>query len=104
MPHLSLSLLGTFQATLDGQPIAGFESNKVRALLAYLAVEAGRPHARDELTGLLWPDQPDAAARANLRKFQRLARGDLVELCEMRMCYIKARSQASERIEGQSMA
>ncbi len=68
MPSLSLSLLGAFQATLDGQPITGFESNKVRALLAYLAVEAERPHSRDELIGLLWPDQPDATARANLRQ------------------------------------
>ena len=40
MAHLSLSLLGPFQATLGKEPIAGFESNKVRALLAYLAVEA----------------------------------------------------------------
>ena len=31
MAQLSLSLLGPFHATLDGEPIAGFESNKVRA-------------------------------------------------------------------------
>src|SRR5512136_1682333 len=68
MPHLALHLLGPFQALLDGQPIAGFESNKVRALLAYLAVEADRPHSRDELIGLLWPEQPDVTARANLRQ------------------------------------
>ena len=37
MAHLSLSLLGPFQATLDGQPIAGLRTNKVCALLAYLA-------------------------------------------------------------------
>jgi len=66
--NLSLSLLGPFQATQDGQPLTGFESNKVRALLAYLAAEADRPHSRDELIGLLWPDQPDATARANLRQ------------------------------------
>src|SRR5512145_1611628 len=68
MPNLSLSLLGPFQAALDGQLIGGFASNKVRALLAYLAVEADRPHSRDELIGLLWPDQPDTAARASLRQ------------------------------------
>ena len=67
MARLSLSLLGTFQATLDGEPIAGFESVKVRALLAYLAVEADRPHHRGSLAGLLWPDRPDRSARANLR-------------------------------------
>src|SRR5512147_1038275 len=68
MPVLSLFLLGSFQAILDDRPIAGFESNKVRALLAYFAVEGDRPHSRDELIGLLWPDQPDATARANLRQ------------------------------------
>jgi len=68
MPQLRLQLLGPFQATLDERPITGFESNKVRALLAYLVVEADRPHSRDELIGLLWPDQPDATARANLRQ------------------------------------
>ncbi len=67
MRHLQIHLLGTFRAILDGQPIAGFESNKVRALLSYLAVEADQPHSRDELIGLLWPDQPDTMARANLR-------------------------------------
>ncbi len=67
MGHLSLSLLGPFQATLDGQPVTGFESQKVRALLAYLAVEADRPHARAALAGLLWPDWPDREALSNLR-------------------------------------
>jgi DNA-binding SARP family transcriptional activator len=66
-PSVSLALLDTFHATLDGKSITGFESNTVRALLVYLAVEADRPHSRDELIGLLWPDQPDATTRANLR-------------------------------------
>ena len=67
MPHLQLTLLGAFQATLDGEPVVGFESNKVRALLAYLAVEANRPHPRTTLAGLLWPERPDCDALANLR-------------------------------------
>jgi DNA-binding SARP family transcriptional activator/predicted ATPase len=65
--HLSLSLLGPFQVELHGEPATGFESSKVRALLAYLAIEASRPHARPVLAGLLWPDRPDQAALANLR-------------------------------------
>ena len=65
MGHLSLFLLGSFQATLEGQPITGFESHKVRALLAYLVVEAERPHARAALAGLLWPEWPDREALRN---------------------------------------
>jgi DNA-binding SARP family transcriptional activator len=67
MAHLSLFLLGPFEATLAGAPVTDFESGKVRALLAYLAVEADRPHRRDSLAGLLWADWPDRAARTNLR-------------------------------------
>ena len=67
MAHLSLSLLGSFQVTLDGRPVTGFKSNKVRALLAYLAVEANRLHRRETLAGLLWPDWLDRDALSNLR-------------------------------------
>jgi DNA-binding SARP family transcriptional activator len=65
--RLEIRLLGPFQVTLDRQPITTFESNKVRALLAYLAVEARRPHRRESLAGLLWPDWPDQSAMRNLR-------------------------------------
>jgi DNA-binding SARP family transcriptional activator/predicted ATPase len=67
MAHLSLSLLGSFQVTLAEETVTSFEADKVRALLAYLAVEADRPHRRDSLVGLLWPDWPDRTARTNLR-------------------------------------
>ena len=67
MVVLKLSLFGPFQAQLHSHPITHFESDKVRALLAYLAVEAGRTHRRDALAGLLWPDRPDQAALTNLR-------------------------------------
>jgi len=59
--------MGSFQVTLDGQPVKVFKSNRVRALLAYLAVEADRPHRRETLAGLLWPDWPDRDALSNLR-------------------------------------
>ncbi len=67
MPRLELDILGPFQVTLDGQPVTTFESNKVRALLAYLAVEASRPQPRERLAGLLWPDWPQRSAMSNLR-------------------------------------
>jgi predicted ATPase/DNA-binding SARP family transcriptional activator/Tfp pilus assembly protein PilF len=54
--------------TRDGKPLANFATDKARALLAYLAVESDRPHRRDTLAGLLWPDQPQKRARQNLRQ------------------------------------
>jgi DNA-binding SARP family transcriptional activator len=68
MTRLSLSLLGPMQIMLGGQPVGSFTYNKARALLAYLAVEIGRPHQRDALAALLWPELPDEAARHNLRQ------------------------------------
>lgn len=68
MRQLSLYLLGPFQATFDGAPLRGFTYDKVRALLAYLAVEASCPHSREALATLLWPECPPEAARASLRK------------------------------------
>jgi predicted ATPase/DNA-binding SARP family transcriptional activator/Tfp pilus assembly protein PilF len=67
MSHLSIALLGSFQAYLDGVPITTFTSVKVKALLIYLAVESGRPHHRDMLAELLWPEQPPQAGRKTLR-------------------------------------
>jgi len=74
---ISLSLLGGFRVEQNGEPIAAFESNKVRALLAYLAVEAGRSHQRSALAGLLWPDHPEELARTNLRHVLRQLRQTL---------------------------
>jgi DNA-binding SARP family transcriptional activator/NAD(P)-dependent dehydrogenase (short-subunit alcohol dehydrogenase family) len=67
MARLSLHLLGPFHVTLADTPVTGFRYDHVRALLAYLAVEADRPHRREALAGLLWPDQPDRTALENLR-------------------------------------
>ena len=67
MVHLSISLLGPFQVSLGGEPATGFESSRVRALLAYLAMEADRPQPRETLVGLLWPDWPNRSALTNLR-------------------------------------
>ncbi len=68
MTRLTIRLLGPFHVTLDGEPITCFESNKVRALLACLAMEVDHPHNREVLAGLLWPDHPERTARHNLRQ------------------------------------
>lgn len=66
--RLSICLLGPLRITLGGEPITDFATDKAQALLAYLVVEADRPHRRDALAGLLWPDEPEARARHNLRQ------------------------------------
>ncbi len=68
MSILALSLLGSLQVTINGQPVSGFESARVRALLAYLAVEGDLPQSRDSLAGLFWPESSDQTARKNLRQ------------------------------------
>jgi predicted ATPase/DNA-binding SARP family transcriptional activator len=68
MPALSLTFLGRFHAEQNGESIHGFATDKSRALLAYLAVERGRPHRRENLAALLWPDQSDERARQSLRQ------------------------------------
>jgi DNA-binding SARP family transcriptional activator len=67
MARMSIYLLRPLCVTLDGEPITAFESDKVRALLAYLAVETGQPHRCERLAGLLWSDLPERSARTNLR-------------------------------------
>jgi DNA-binding SARP family transcriptional activator/predicted ATPase len=65
--RLHLSLLGSFQATVDGQAAPGLHSERLRALLAVLAVDADTPHTRQALAALLWPEQADTVALSNLR-------------------------------------
>ena len=67
MAHLSIRTLGSLQIRVAGNPVTEFHSDKVRALLAYLAVEADQPHRRGKLAGLLWPDYPERSARTSLR-------------------------------------
>ncbi len=68
MPHLRLYTLGPFQALLDGQALRGFASDKERALLAWLALEArDRPVRRETLMRLFWDGFTDETARHSLR-------------------------------------
>ena len=67
MAHLALALLGPFQATLDGGRVQGLNSDHLRALLAYLAIEREREHSREALAALLWPERSDREALGTLR-------------------------------------
>jgi DNA-binding SARP family transcriptional activator len=66
MSRLTLASLGPPEIALDGHPVTGLNSDRVRALLFYLAVESDLPHRRESLAGLLWPDYPERSARTNL--------------------------------------
>jgi predicted ATPase/DNA-binding SARP family transcriptional activator len=66
MRRITIRLLGSFEVTIDGAPVTGFAYAKVRALLAYLALESQSPHSRAALAALLWPEQPEAGARGSL--------------------------------------
>ena len=69
MTLLHISCLGDLSVTIAGKPIHDqFATEKTKALLIYLAVEARRPQPRQRLAGLLWPDQPEERALHNLRQ------------------------------------
>jgi len=55
---LTMHFLGTYVVSLDNRPVESFSTDKERALLAYLAVEADQPLRREKLATLLWPELP----------------------------------------------
>ncbi len=63
--------------------MSGFESQNVRALMAYLACHRGRELPRTQLASLLWSDQDEATALRNLRQALYNLRGALTRAgCE----------------------
>lgn len=67
MVQLKISILGPFEARLNDRLLMDFESDKDRALLVYLAIEANHPVLREILSNMFWPDRPDAISLGNLR-------------------------------------
>src|SRR5262249_39648468 len=61
MTGLRLSLLGPFRLEADSE--IALPSRKAQALLAYLALPAGRRPRRDKLASLPWADRGHPAAR-----------------------------------------
>jgi predicted ATPase/DNA-binding SARP family transcriptional activator len=68
MRNLTIEFLGPAKIMLDGAIVSDIKTAKTTALLAYLALESNRPHRREALAGLLWPDSPENAARSSLRQ------------------------------------
>jgi DNA-binding SARP family transcriptional activator len=68
MQPLRIELLGGFGVLgADAEPCV-LPARKARALLAYLALPPGRPHAREKLTALLWGDTAESHARQAFRQ------------------------------------
>src|ERR1022692_2163950 len=63
---LRLWLCGRLAGEFDGEAISMPASDRVRALIGWLALHPGT-HPRAYLAARLWPDVPDASARASLR-------------------------------------
>src|SRR5690242_5748360 len=65
--QLEITTLGGVLFKQNRIPLIGLSSLKARALVIYLA-RTGRPHSRESLAGLFWPDLSARLALANLRK------------------------------------
>jgi predicted ATPase/DNA-binding SARP family transcriptional activator len=63
---LEIKLLGTFEVTIDGNPVK-FPTRTAESLLAYFALNPEVAHRRERLAGLLWPEVDESRARSNLR-------------------------------------
>src|SRR5437588_11368884 len=51
-----IQLFGQLRAETEDRVVARFPTQKSAALLAYLAYHLERPHPREKLIDLLWPD------------------------------------------------
>ena len=75
MPVIQLRMLGPLEILVDGAPAPpGLRWRKHAGLLVYLALKGSRPHARDRLVALLWPDKREADARHSLNEAVRVIR------------------------------
>ncbi len=64
---LEIKTLGKLEILFNGKPVTAFVSNKVPALLVYLAATQ-KPHTRDVLASLFWGEMPEKDAKNNLRQ------------------------------------
>jgi len=72
---ISLRVLGVVNVTVDGEPPpAELLWKKNLALLVYLALSPRHTRTREHLTGLLWGDKPESAARHSLNEALRILR------------------------------
>lgn len=69
MAVMRINLLGTFSIFLDDQTVfTGLPTTKPLELFAYLLVHRQRPHLRETIATMLWPEQTSPQSKKNLRK------------------------------------
>lgn len=66
MARLEIRLLGGFELAREGQVLEQLPLRAARSLFAYLALNRERPHTRDLLAGIFWPDFDESRARRRL--------------------------------------
>jgi DNA-binding SARP family transcriptional activator/tetratricopeptide (TPR) repeat protein len=67
-PTISIRALGAFRVVRGGEPVpaGAWRSKKARSLLKILVARRGRPVSREQLTGLLWPEEGSGMASRRL--------------------------------------
>ncbi|MGV3614278.1 MAG: AfsR/SARP family transcriptional regulator [Fimbriimonas sp.] len=68
MARWRIRLCGGLAVQVDGRSIERFETRRVAALLAYLALHPERGHDRDRVAELLWPGEDVEPQRARFRQ------------------------------------
>ena len=65
---LQLTLCGVFRAIRGSHELTELRTNRLRAIIGYLALEADRAHERSDLASVFWPDSPEDQAMGALRQ------------------------------------
>jgi DNA-binding SARP family transcriptional activator len=80
MPVLTVSVLGPFQVSVDGRAVS-LTAGRLRTLLVGLAMSAGRIVSIDQLTEIVWGDDPPADPRRSLQTYAARLRGAFGTWC-----------------------
>lgn len=66
--ELDIRLFGGLRVAGGGQPVAGLDSPRQQALLAWLLLHADAPQSRRRIAFAFWPDSSERQALTNLRR------------------------------------
>lgn len=74
-----IEILGGFRLTVAGRVVTSLPQ-KAKALLAYLAMQDGRPVSRETAADLLWTDRGATQARNSLKQTLLVLRRDMADV------------------------